>query len=369
MGLFWSATRDNNAGEAVVPMRAAVARVPPPEPWILTAETDGRVVATDTVWQRVMNPDVRVVPVRDSGIVGVAYFPPDSGPHPAVIVIGGSNGGIVPPRGAPGGLASRGYVALSLGYFGVQGLPDLLREIPLEYFERAIQWLARQPGVDSTRLAIFGTSRGAEAALLIGATYPSVKLVVANVPSHVVWPGLVVDNTRASAWTLGGKPVPYMDNRPLPRDVARQAGCFNFANCPQLLGYHAFLAMLEDRGAQERAAIPVERINGPILLISAKEDRIWPSAMMAGRIVERLKSKKFAHPVESYSYDNAGHYIGRPYVSTRGVDQRTRHPISGVVNMAGGTPEGTAVASEDAWAKTLEFLARYLAKPDAGSRP
>src|SRR5689334_17726179 len=81
MGLFWSATRDNNAGEAVGPMRAVVARVPPPEPWILTAEIDGRVVATDTLWQRVMNPDVRVVPVRDSGIVGVAYFPPDSGPH------------------------------------------------------------------------------------------------------------------------------------------------------------------------------------------------------------------------------------------------------------------------------------------------
>ena len=81
---------------------------------------------------------------------------------------------------------------------------------------------------------------------------------------------------------------------------------------------------------------------------------------MADRVTERLKRYDFTHPVEYYAYENAGHGIGRPYVSTRGVTMRTRHPLSGNVNVAGGTPEGTAVASEDAWRRTLEFLDKYL---------
>jgi hypothetical protein len=140
-------------------------------------------------------------------------------------------------------------------------------------------------------------------------------------------------------------------------------------DCPQLLGIHAFLAKLDDRAAQERAAIPVERINGPILLVSAKDDSIWPSAMMAQRIVDRLHQRNFSHPVVHLSYEHAGHYIGRPYISTRGVDQRTRHPISGVVNVSGGTPEGTAIASEDSWRKTLQFLDTYLRPSPNAARP
>src|SRR3712207_7356417 len=59
--------------------------------------------------------------------------------------------------------------------------------------------------------------------------------------------------------------------------------------------------------------------------------------------------RSFAHPVEHYAYEQAGHAIGRPYVPTRGVGARTRHALSGTINVSGGTPEGTAAASEDAW--------------------
>jgi hypothetical protein len=30
------------------------------------------------------------------------------------------------------------------------------------------------------------------------------------------------------------------------------------------------------------------------------------------------------------------------------------------MNVSGGTPEGTVLASEDAWRRTLEFLDEYL---------
>lgn len=359
MGLFWSATRDSAPTEPG-PLRTPITRVPPPLLSILTAEVDGRVVATDTVWQLVMDRGVRLSAVRDSGLTGVFYQPPGPGPFPGIIVVGGSLGGLTPPRGPTGGLASRGYAVLSLAYFAAEGVPDRLGYIPLEYFERAIKWLAAQPPVDSTRIAIFGGSRGGELALILGATYPRLRVVVANLPSHVAWPGMMVDRLRTPAWTLSGKPLPYMDKPASPLAIARQAGCRDLRDCPNRLGLHNFLAMLEDEKAQEHAAIPVERINGPVLLVAGKSDSIWPSARMADRVAQRLKRHNFKHPVEYYAYEDAGHAIGRPYASTRGVGVRNRHPLSGNVNVAGGTPEGTAVASEDAWRRALEFLDKYL---------
>lgn len=359
MGLFWSLLRDSVAADAG-PLRRPVAAVPPPVPAILSAEVGGRIVASDTLWQRALDPRVRLSVVRDSGLTAVFYQPPGAGAHPAIIVVGGSLGGLTPPRGPTGGLASRGYAVLSLAYFAADGVPEQLANVPLEYFERAIRWLASQPSVDSTRIGIYGTSRGGELALLLGATYPRLRVVVANLPSHVAWPGMMGQGARGPAWTLGGVPVPYMDSPLRPSDVARVAGCTDLRDCPNRLGLHNFVAQLEDERAQERAAIPVERINGAVLLVAGKSDSTWPSARMADLVVQRLRRHGFRHPVEHYAYDDAGHGIARPYASTRGVVVRNPHPVTGNMNLPGGSPAGTALASEDAWRRTLAFLDRYL---------
>ena len=51
------------------------------------------------------------------------------------------------------------------------GLPPTLSNIPLEYFETAIEWLQHQPRLDGGRIAVSGTSRGGELSLLLGATF------------------------------------------------------------------------------------------------------------------------------------------------------------------------------------------------------
>ena len=60
------------------------------------------------------------------------------------------------------------------------------------------------------RVGVIGTSRGGELVLLLGATFPQVVAVVANVPSHVVWRR---GGTR-SAWTYRGEPLPAVPPRP-----------------------------------------------------------------------------------------------------------------------------------------------------------
>ncbi len=127
--------------------------------------------------------------VEEDGLVGTLFSPSTPGPHPAVITLGGAGGGL--SEGGAKTLASEGYAALALAYFGVDPLPPELVEIPLEYFERAIAWLQAQPEVDASRLAVVGDSKGAELGLLLGATYPKdIKAVVGYAPSAVVWQGI-----------------------------------------------------------------------------------------------------------------------------------------------------------------------------------
>jgi len=337
MKLIWSATGERRVGVAPVAM----------QPWIFTAEVDGRAVATRTVARRAFADSVRVIPVRERGLVGMLYQPDGAGRRPAMIVLPGSQGGIPGPASAAGGLASRGYVVLALAYFNAEGLPPLLQNIPLEYFATAVDWLKSQSSVDPGRIGVFGTSRGGELALLLGATYPaSFRVVVANVPSSVVWQGLS-DDSAVPAWTLNGKPVPYM---PRPFTAADR----------ELSGRARFLTRMGDKAAMSHAAIPVERINAPLLMLSAKDDQLWPSDIFAAQVAERLKAHRFKYPVEHYSYDNAGHQMMRPFVPTSDVRQVRIHPISKRPNMMGGTPEGQARADEDSWQKVLAFLDKYL---------
>jgi uncharacterized protein len=41
-----------------------------------------------------------------------------------------------------------------VGYFSLPGLPSALANIPLEYFARALRWLAAQPGVAPAKVAV-----------------------------------------------------------------------------------------------------------------------------------------------------------------------------------------------------------------------
>ena len=105
---------------------------------------------------------------------------------------------------------------------------------------------------------------------------------------------------------------------------------------------------------QEKALIPVEKLNGPLLLVSGGNDLLWPSTYMAEEIVDRLTAKGHPHPVTHLSYSGAGHAIGRPFRPTTG--------LSATPNFAlGGSPAAYADAERDSWPRVLRFLRESLA--------
>ena len=287
--------------------------------------------------------------VRDTGLVGCLHWPAGKAPGPGLLVLGGSEGGLFVADGLARHLAEAGYAALAVAYFREEGLPPALEEIPLEYFHRALTWLAAQPEVDAARVGIIGGSKGGEAALAVAASSDAVRATVAYVPSHVAWQSMNWGDRPRSSWTLGGVPVPFVPYSPHARARMQQEG---------LRGWYE--ASLENADAANAAELAVERSHGPVLLISGGRDGIWPSTEMAAATAARLRARGFIHCCEHVDYPEAGHGIMGPDATP----ERVRGPWGEIA--LGGTPVSNERARADGWARTLGFLHRHLGQKASG---
>jgi dienelactone hydrolase len=351
MGLFWS--MDRLPSEALPAPPGAIML---PMPIRLEAEgTDGR-RAEITIVRRVAGPGVTRHVIRTDGLVGTLFLPPGVGPHPALLVLSGGGGGIEEFRGAI--LASHGYAALALGHFAVEGRPRGLVNIPLEYFERAISWIRAQPWFDDRLLAVWGASRGGELALLLGATFPEINAVAAWVPSGVLFGALGFaepgDARPPVAWTFRGKPLPYLQENNTSGDPppVREPG--------RPVAYTPFYrSQLHDARAVERATIPVEKIRGPVQLVSGVDDQMWPSSDLADIALHRLEAHRHPFPFRHLKYPKAGHTILVPYWPLPELRVITLGRVEGEQDyllFQGGTAKADAEAGIDAWRDLLAFL-------------
>ena len=339
MGLFWSMTLAVPGGSSL-PFRTLESLVV-----ALAAAAEGRTIAEARVERRLLASGVTDETVHDDGLAGIFFRPPGAGPFPVILVLGGSGGGLAGAWEQAALLASRGYAALALAYFNYEHLPPYLHAIPLEYFETALHWLQRRPEVRTDQMAVFGYSRGGELALLLGSTFPALTAVVGYVPSGVVHGSIGV--VGGPAWTYRGEPVPYLfppDAAARHEEVVRQEPV---ALAPWYLGN------LEDGEAVARATIPVERINGPVLLLSAEDDQMWPSPVLADIASERLARHDHPYPVRHRRYAGAGHIFALPNLT---MPVRGHHPVRSTTVALGGTAAANARAAAEAWAEVLLFL-------------
>ena len=335
MGLIWSMRSPN----------AALFRFAGDSMEILfTLEIEGVAVDRKALRRFRGAPQLQKIAVRERGLVATRFLPPSKTPLPIVVVLGGSSGGL--SEGRAHLLASHGIPALALAYFGCEGLPSTLKKIPLEYFEEALDWLKRHPAIDPERIGLWGTSRGGELALILGALFPDrVKAIAAHVPSSAFYGSL--DN-EAAAWTYRGEPLG--PNAPFPPVIFDPSQGASPARAICLTPF--FLEGMEQEAAFDAARIPVEKIKRPLLLISGQEDQMWPSALFCRQIASRA-----AHSVH-LSYPGAGHCIFPPHTPT--TFNSDFHPQAKLWFDFGGNPKDNAFARADAWKQTLSFFSENL---------
>jgi dienelactone hydrolase len=277
------------------------------------------------------------VVIREDGLVA-EYFAA-AGTHAsagAVIVLGGSEGGLGGSRGLARHLADEGFAAIAVSYFGEAGQSPKLDQVPIEPVDRALAWLKARPEIHGP-IAVMGVSKGAELALLTASRDPQIGAVVVGVPSSVVWAGIdMTGGPVGSSWTANGQPLAWVHY-----DLSKGfTGVFNL--------YNDSLA-----AAPAEARIPVEDIHGPILMISGEADSLWPSSRMAAEVEQRLKDHHFAYPVVNIAYPDAGHAVfGIPLPADAPGLQRA--------TSVGGTVPGLVAARADGWPRVLAFLGTAL---------
>ncbi|MFC4987337.1 acyl-CoA thioesterase/bile acid-CoA:amino acid N-acyltransferase family protein [Saliphagus infecundisoli] len=315
MGWCWSM-------EAVDPDQLVTALMTP-EPTEVRFEATAGDRSTERTITRAIPEGVSRTEFGPEDLSGVVFEPAGSGPHPGVLVLHGSGGTL--PTYSAALLAAHGFVAVALRYFGDdEVVPNDLKRIPLSYFDEAADRLRNRPDVTGERIGLVGHSRGAEVGLLLGAQRNWVGSMISYVGSGVIWD----TPTGAPAWVDDGEPVPAISGEEKPTLLEGQLDA-------------------ADEDQRQAATIPVEEIDGPVLLISGGKDPIWPARRTAQMEIDRLERADFEYAYDHLTYDDAGHFITPPYLP------KSHHVF-------GGTPGGMAEADADVWPTTLEYLQQGL---------
>lgn len=242
---------------------------------------------------------------------------------------------------------SRGLTALALAYVKEEGLPKSFFNVPVDPVEKAAEYL-HELGYE--KVGLWGISKGAELALLAGSLLPkTINAVIAVSPISTVCQGFKVDKgvfiMPGSSWTFHGKEVPYssfaLKKFPVG-EIFRESLRSREINMTNL-----YLPLVETPVPD--SVIPVEKITGPILLISSKMDKMWPSSLAASKIMNRLEIHNFSYPYKNLSYNYGGHMFVPIELRTakffRGDRGKNRNP--------------GRKARMDSLEKTLDFISKW----------
>jgi uncharacterized protein len=234
------------------------------------------------------------------GKVDAQLYVGDSDNQPLIVAFGGSQGGNTWTEGYWSDMRKRflneGYAVLSIGYFLTENTPETLDRISLNAIYDTIQKRSDHPKIDKIKIALLGSSKGGELVLNLASRYGGFDAVVALVPSHVTFPGYT-PTLNTSSWTYNDKELDFV-KIPYPELIWSV-----IKNDTKL----RLELIIEGTKQSEESIIEVENITAPLLVMSAKDDQLWPSDYMSGMVVERLKEHHFGYHYEHYSFQGGHH--------------------------------------------------------------
>lgn len=243
---------------------------------------------------------------RLEGRINGAFVSLSDAAEIGVVVLGGSSGRVDIDRAKL--FAETGAKALALQWFGAAGQSPGICEIPLETFFDATDYLISR---GCRRIVFVGTSKGAEAALLVATLDRRVNAVIAISPSSVVWGNIGPGKDgrewpERSSWTWKGEPLEFV----------RAESTWERDYRDGLVSYRSFFEQCLDTDEQTlwRARIPVERATADLVLVAGGDDALWPSERFA-RELASLREKS-GRQVSLVVDSEAGHRVLLPGETT-----------------------------------------------------
>lgn len=320
----------------------------------ITAFSEGVNVDSVSLERQTIPYNIQTQTVDAGRLRGILYEPRDAGPYPGVVIISGSGGGVYREDAAV--LASHGFSVFALAYFNYADLTKHQVEVPLEYFEEAIIWFRDHLGHD--RIGITGPSKGGEGTLVVASNFPDlVKAAVPCVPGDLYLCAVDETQTPRAAWTLAGQALPWAGT---PEDWSLVPSEYMAPNDLQLFNARLNLEpfySLDD--IYKRAAIPVENMRCPVLLIWGEDDQAWPSKLAVQRLLKRFEAHDYAYPVESLTVPGSGHMFTFPGWPTT-LSDSILHPLLPINMTMGGTPAANARLQRDGWRRMIDFFREHL---------
>ncbi|MGB7569830.1 MAG: alpha/beta fold hydrolase [Chitinivibrionales bacterium] len=294
-----------------------------------------------------MTREVKQLKISDA-FVGELFYT-ENPENKTVMWLGGSGSNLAINSPIAALLASHGFNVLSLPYFGEKGLPAKLSGIPLEYFDRAFNWLKNNEITGGKEVYVLGMSKGAELSLILALRHPSIKKMVLWAPNAYCFQGIALKNV--SSWTSEGNPLPYIriKNRWIVSDLIK---CI-VKNEP--FGFmHTYKKALNIAKNKDAARIKVENANADLLILTNPKNNIWNSYDGCTLIMETLRRSNYRHKYDMVVYDDAGETFYAPYIIPYGDAKIKIAPR--LTFSLGGTLKGNAHLQVDSWAKTIDFF-------------
>lgn len=286
--------------------------------------------------------------VKTDGFYGELFRPDeDKYPGKALICFSGSDGGIGMTKLLAAVFQSQGLTTLALAYVGAEGLPERFVNVPIDFLEAAAK---RLHDMGYEKVGVWGISKGAELSLTAASLLPGlINAAISVVPMSIVCQGFAKDKgivfVPETSWSFHGKSLPYTPFRqekfPMGHILWKSIQIQDITMCD------LYEPMIQHPNPE--SVIRVEKITGPILLISSKMDNMWPSELAAAKIMKRLKEHEFQYDYQHLSYDYGSHLFVPMELRSTKFFKGDR----------GKNKEKGREARMDSLVKTLEFVSKW----------
>ncbi|MBQ8597466.1 MAG: hypothetical protein IJ029_01605 [Lachnospiraceae bacterium] len=247
--------------------------------------------------------------MKEHGFVG-HLAEPEGGSNKAVLVIMGGEQSLLPGIKFAERFADYGITGLSVSLFGAEGLSESPNQCPLEMFLPAVQYLKQEKHIE--HISVYGQSMGSIFAVLVAQYIGGMENLIMVSATHVPFEGTLADKktmTGKSIATWKGEDVPFVK----ADFSAVKAGKYQehpAAKCKVTGMWTAYYNAYQDKDAESKAWLHVEKTNARILLIAGDEDEAWPAEYSVKALKKYLEDMNYEKEVKMIIYPHGSHLNG-----------------------------------------------------------